>query len=303
MDSKNRVTSHLSGLFYRTLNLIENNIQPVYVFDGIPSILKQRTISARIKKREEALEAWNKAKEEGMIDNARAYAVASTRINKEIVESSKELLKYMGIPFIQAPGEGEAQSAVMTKTGVAYASASQDYDSFLFGAVNVIRNLTITGRRKLPRKNVFINVEPELSRTEDLLKKFEINQTQLIMLGALIGTDFNTGIEKVGPKTALKLVKENPTQKEIERVVKEKYKIEFDVPLEDIINVFKEPDVKEITTEDFEELVKKTKPDSERLLRFLSDEHEFSHERISLGIKKLLESRNLGNQKGINNWM
>ncbi len=303
MDSKNRVTSHLSGLFYRTLNLIENNIQPVYVFDGIPSILKQRTISARIKKREEALEAWNKAKEEGMIDNARAYAVASTRINKEIVESSKELLKYMGIPFIQAPGEGEAQSAVMTKTGVAYASASQDYDSFLFGAVNVIRNLTITGRRKLPRKNVFINVEPELSRTEDLLKKFEINQTQLIMLGALIGTDFNTGIEKVGPKTALKLVKENPTQKEIERVVKEKYKIEFDVPLEDIINVFKEPDVKEITTEDFEELLKKTKPDSERLLRFLSDEHEFSHERISLGIKKLLESRNLGNQKGINNWM
>ncbi len=303
MDSKNRVTSHLSGLFYRTLNLIENNIQPVYVFDGIPSILKQRTISARIKKREEALEAWNKAKEEGMIDNARAYAVASTRINKEIVESSKELLGYMGIPFIQAPGEGEAQSAVMTKTGVAYVSASQDYDSFLFGAVNVIRNLTISGRRKLPRKNVFINVEPELSRTEDLLKKLEINQLQLIMLGALVGTDFNTGIEKVGPKTALKLVKENPTPQKIESIVKEKYKIEFDVPLEEIINVFKKPDVKEITQNEFDELVKKAKPQEEKLLKFLSDEHEFSQERISSGIKKLLESRNLGNQKGINSWL
>lgn len=303
MDSKNRVTSHLSGLFYRTLNLIESNIQPVYVFDGIPSILKQKTISARIKKREEALESWNKAKEEGMLDSARTYAMASTRINKEIVESSKELLGYMGIPFIQAPGEGEAQSAAMTKTGIAHISASQDYDSFLFGAVSVIRNLTISGKRKLPRKNIFINVEPELSATADLLKKFEINQLQLIMLGALVGTDFNTGIEKVGPKTALKLVKENPTPEKIQSIVREKYNVEFDVPLEEIINVFEKPDVKEIKKDEFDNLIKKSKPDSEKLLKFLSDDYEFSQERISSGIKKLLDSKNLGNQKGINSWL
>ncbi|MEM0201441.1 MAG: flap endonuclease-1 [Candidatus Micrarchaeaceae archaeon] len=303
MDSKNRVTSHLSGIFYRTLNLIENNIQPIYVFDGIPSTLKQRTISARIKKREEALEAWNKAKEEGMIESARTYAMASTRINKDIVESSKELLGYMGIPFIQAPGEGEAQGAAMTKTGIAYGSASQDYDSFLFGAVNVIRNLTISGRRKLPRKNVFINVEPELSMTEDLLRKLDLNQLQLVMLGALVGTDFNTGIEKVGPKTALKLVKENPTIRKLENAVKEKYNFEFDVPLEEIVDVFIKPDIKNINKEEFDILLKNFKPDSEKLLKFLSEEHEFSEERISSGIKKLLDSRNLGNQKGINSWM
>ncbi len=302
-DSKNRVTSHLSGLLYRTINLIENDIRPVYIFDGIPSVLKQRTIDARIKKRNDALVAWNKAKEEGMLESARSHAMASTRITREIVDGAKALLEYMGIPYIQAPGEGEAQGAVMTKNNLAYASASQDYDSFLFGASGIVRNLTITGRRKLPMKNVYINIEPEFATTEELLNKFQITQRQLIMIGALIGTDFNTGITKVGPKTALKLVKEYDTIEKLERGIKEKYNEEFDVPLIEVVELFEKPDVKTFTQKEFDDLIKKFKPDKEKIIKFMCDEHEFSAERIENSIKKLLDSRNMGNQKGINNWM
>ena len=302
-DSKNRVTSHLSGLFYRTISLIESDIKPVFVFDGIPSVLKQRTIEARVKRRTEALEAWSKAKEEGLIESARTHAMASTRITKEIVESSKKLLEYMGVPYLQAPSEGEAQGAIMTKNNLVYASASQDYDSFLFGAVNVVRNLTITGRRKLPMKNVYITVEPELAKTSDLLEHFGLTQRQLIMMGALIGTDFNTGVEKVGPKTALKIVKEYTTPKALEEYLIKKYNTALDVPLQDILDVFEKPDVKELSMEEFDSIVKKFKPDKEKILNLMCSEHEFSLERIESGVKKLLDSRNMGNQKGINSWM
>ncbi|MGC8479112.1 MAG: flap endonuclease-1 [Candidatus Micrarchaeia archaeon] len=303
VDSKNRVTSHLSGLFYRTISFIENGITPIYVFDGIPSSLKQRTINARIKKREDALEAWNKAKEEGMLDQARSYAMASTRINKDIVNSAKELLEYMGVAYVQAPGEGEAQAAYMNKAGLVYASCSQDYDLFLLGAENIVRNLAISGKRKLPRKNVYVNVEPEIAKTKDLLEQLGITQRQLIMLGILIGTDFNTGIEKVGPKTALKLVRENSTVEKLEHTIKEKYNFEFDVPIEDVIKLFEEPEVKELSNEEFEAIIKNCKPDKEKLVSFMCDEYGFSKERISSNIKKLLDIKNLGNQKGINSWL
>ena len=228
VDSKNRVTSHLSGILYRTINLLEYKITPVYVFDGIPPILKRRTLEARASRRREAQAEWEKARAAGQMEEARMHAIASTKINEEIINSAKDLLGFMGIPYIQAPGEGEAQGARMAREGLVYASASQDYDSFLFGADVVLRNLTISGRRKLPKKNIFIEVKPERIMLKDLLSHFDINREQLILLGMLMGTDFNTGIDKVGPKTALKIVKENKTLDKVVEYVKEKYAMEFD---------------------------------------------------------------------------
>ncbi|MDE1823594.1 MAG: flap structure-specific endonuclease, partial [Candidatus Micrarchaeota archaeon] len=180
MDSKGRVTSHLSGLLYRTTNLLEFGISPVFVFDGLPPIQKQRTIEARMNRRKEALEGWNKAKAEGMVAEARAFAMASTRITKDVVESAKELLGYMGIPYMQANSEAEAQAAHMVKSGLVYATASQDYDSFLFGSDVVLRNITITGKRKLPKRNVFIDVKPERVMLQKLLSNLGLSINQLI---------------------------------------------------------------------------------------------------------------------------
>ncbi len=303
MDTKGRITSHLSGLFYRTMNLLEARIQPVFVFDGIPSILKQRTIEARMNRREEAKKQWSEALEKGMIEEARVHAMASTRINRDIVESSKELLSMMGVPWIQAPGEGEAQSARMTKDGVAYASASQDYDSFLLGATTVIRNLTISGRRKLPGRNIYINVSVEMTRTDELLKSLEIDQRMLILLGMLIGTDFNTGVDRVGPMTALKIVKEHKTPEAVAAHVLQKYGTDISDELSSVMRLFENPETVQVSNNEMEAMINKAKPDKQRILKFMCDEHGFSHERIGKYADMLFELRNGPSQKGINKWM
>ncbi len=134
MDSSGNVTSHLSGIFYRTIDMLGYGIMPIYVFDGIPSILKQKTTMARMKRRENAHAAYEEAKRSGDVAAMRMHAMASTRINKDIIESSKKLLDCMGIGYINAPSEGEAQASYMSNRGLVYAAASQDYDTMLFGS-------------------------------------------------------------------------------------------------------------------------------------------------------------------------
>jgi flap endonuclease-1 len=302
-DSKGRITSHLSGLFYRTINMVEKNVIPVFVFDGTPPALKMRTLEARGKRREEARENWEEAIRKGMIEEARTYAMASTRINKEIVEDSKKLLEYMGIACIQAPSEGEAQAAEMVKSGAVYASASQDYDSFLFGADVVIRNLTLTGRRKLPGKNIFVNVEIERIFLEDVLRNAGISRSQLIWLGMLVGTDFNEGIKGVGPMTALKIIKEKKSVEEVFAFAKEKYNIELSFDPKEVEEVFTKLDVLDIKKEDVEKMLKETSPSKEKISKFLCDEHEFSHERVEKFAEKLLAAKKSSGQKGMASWI
>ena len=156
------VTSHLSGLFYRSIDMLEKGIRPIYVFDGVPSSLKQRTIEARMNRKREALAEFEKAKEAGDMEMMRSKAMATTRVTKEIAESGRRLLELMGVGCIKAPSEGEAQASWMASSGLVYAAGSQDYDTMLFGAPRVVRNLTFSGRRKLPMKNIYVNVEPEM---------------------------------------------------------------------------------------------------------------------------------------------
>ncbi len=302
-DSHGMVTSHLSGLFYRTINLLEHRITPVFVFDGIPPALKQRTIEARMRRREEAREQWEKALKEGMVAEARTHAMASTRINKEIVQSAKELLDYMGIAHIQAPSEGEAQAARMTKEGLVYASATQDYDIFLFGADVAVRNLTISGRRKIPRKNVFVDITPERVELKRLLESLKLDQKQLIWLGMLVGTDFNEGIDKVGPKTALKIVRERKSLKEVVGYVKDKYGTDFEVEPEEVENVFLKPETGEMRRGEFSAMMNGTKANKEKIIRFMCDQHDFSQERVDKFADVLVGYKSAAGQKGIGAWV
>lgn len=303
MDSKGRVTSHLSGLLYRTTNLISYKINPVFIFDGIPPELKRRTLEARAARRREATKEWENAKAGGMMAEARAHAVASTKINKEIVDSSKRLLGYMGIPYIQAPSEGEAQAAHMVRKGLVYASASQDYDSFLFGADVVIRNFTLTGKRRLPKRNVTIDVRLERIFLKDLLASLGINLNQLIWLGMLVGTDFDSGIDNVGPKTALRIVKDAKSLNDVNEYIKKKYNQEFDADPDAVENVFTNPDVVDMSASDFHALMGKNALDKEKLLEFMCSEHGFSEDRIGKYADMLIEARRAKGQKGINSWM
>ncbi len=279
MDSRGRITSHLSGLFYRNVKLLEAGILPAYVFDGRPPEVKSKTLEEREKTREAAREKWEEAVKAGDLEEARVHAQAAARITDEVLDSSKRLLKAMGIPVVQAPEEGEAQASFMASKGDVYAVGSQDYDCLLFGAPVLVRNLNLTGKRKLPRKNVYITVRPELITLKEVLEKNGISREQLVDIGLLIGTDYTPGIKGIGPKKALALVKEGKTAGEVyeEKGILPKKEVEK------IKGIFLNPNV----TEEYH--LEWKDPDEEEILEILVKEHDFSEDRVTKALKDLGE--------------
>ncbi len=280
MDKSGKVTSHLSGLLYRISNLVEFGIIPVFVFDGEPPKLKRLELQRREEVRREARVRYSKALREGRTEEARTYAQATSRLTDYMLLDSERLLSLMGIPWIQAPSEGEAQAAHMAFKGDVWAAGSQDYDAILFGAPVLVRNIAITGRRKLPRKNVYIEVEPELVELRHVLEELGIDRRQLVILGILVGTDYNPdGVRGVGPKTALGLVKEYSSLEEIRQRLKNGG--EFPVDPEDLVEVFLEPEVTDRYS------LERHEPDVEGIVTFLCGERDFSEERVRKALEKM----------------
>lgn len=278
-DSSGRITSHLSGLLYRTSNLVELGIKPIYVFDGVPPALKEVEIKRRMKAKEEALIKYEQALKEGKIEEARMYAQATSRLKDYMAEDSKRLLDLLGVPWIQAPSEGEAQAAHVVKRGDADYCASQDYDSLLFGAPRLVRNVTISGRRKLPGKNVYIEVVPEVVELEGVLKECGITYEQLIDIGILVGTDFNPeGVKGLGPKTALKLIKEYGCLEEALPYIKN---AEFPVEPRRIKEIFLHPKV----TDNYK--IEWREPDVKGVVDFICRERDFSEDRVRKALEKM----------------
>ncbi|NIO38145.1 flap endonuclease-1 [Candidatus Bathyarchaeota archaeon] len=278
-DSTGRVTSHLSGLLYRTSNLVEVGVRPVYVFDGIPPRLKEVEIQKRSRLKEEARVRYKYALKEGRIEEARMHAQATSRIKDYMARDSKHLLDLMGIPWVQAPSEGEAQAAHMVRRGDADYCASQDYDSLLFGAPQLVRNVTISGRRKLPRKKVYVEVQPEIVDLQQVLEECKITHKQLIDVGILIGTDFNPeGIKGLGPKTALKLIREYRT---LENALVHIENAEFPVEPEKIRGIFLNPNVIDDYHLDWR------KPDWEGTVHFICQKRDFSEDRVRKALNRI----------------
>ncbi|MEM0154600.1 MAG: flap structure-specific endonuclease, partial [Methanothrix sp.] len=289
------------GLFYRSIELIQNGITPIYVFDGIPSKLKMKTIEARTRRRDEAYNAWLEAKAHGALEAARTYAQESTRVDKAIVSSAKQLLDLMGIANLTSTGEGEAQASYMCKDGLVDAAASQDYDTLLFGAPVIIRNLTLSGKRKLPKKNVYVDVEPERVVLEETLHALGISRQQLIWIGIMLGNDFNDGIKGIGPKTALKIAKEAKSIGEVESIIDQKFKTQFQTDIREVEELFNNPDVKHIGRSELEKMIS-MKPDVEGIKRMMCDDYEFSEARISKFVETLAKKRDSSRQEGISKW-
>jgi len=283
MDSKGRVTSHLSGIFYRNINLLEEGIKPVYVFDGPPPKLKMYEAARRREIKSEARKAYAEAMEKGDIEEARKQAQRSLTLTDEMIVDAKKLLAAMGVPVIQAPSEGEALCSQMAKAGDVWCAASQDYDSLLFGAPRVVRNLSISGRRKFG-KGDYVMVNPELLVLKDVLKETGLTHDQLIMLAILVGTDYNPGgIRGIGPKKAMDRVK---GKKSIGEAL-EGLDWQHDADPEEIFAFFKKPPEADYKIE-FGEL------DSEKVRRMLVDEHEFSAERVDNGLERLKPGKQRG---------
>ncbi len=278
-DSTGKVTSHLSGLFYRTSNLLEMGIKPVYVFDGAPPVFKREEIERRRAIKVEAAVHYERAVAKGDVPKMRMLAQATTTMKDYMKTDSQRLLELMGLPWIQAPSEGEAQAAYLTRKGVADYCASQDYDSLLFGAPTLLRNVTISGRRKLPSKNVYVDIVPETINLADTLRNLAITYEQLIDVGILIGTDFNpNGIRGLGPKTALKLIKQHGT---LEAALPHIKNAEFPHPPSEIKEIFLHPQVTDNYKIDWQQ------PNVEGIVGFLVREKDFSEDRVRKALEKV----------------
>ncbi len=281
-NSKDQITSHLSGLFYRTSNLVEMGLKPIYVFDGKHPQLKSAEVERRRQVKVEAVANYQKAAASGDTENMRKFAQVATTMKDYMIPDSKKVLDLMGLPWIQAPSEGEAQAAYMNKKGDADYCASQDYDSLLFGAPKLLRNVTISGRRR--RGKAFIEVVPEIVELRKTLGECELTHEQLIDVGILIGTDFNDSIKGVGPKTALKLIKQYGT---LEKAIPHIENVTFADQVAQIRDIFLHPEV----TDNYQ--ISWKEPDEAGLIDFMCREKEFGEERI----KKSFERMTSGSKK------
>ncbi|MCJ7721546.1 flap endonuclease-1 [Candidatus Bathyarchaeota archaeon] len=280
-DRSGRITSHLSGLFYRTANLVEMGVKVAYVFDGVPPALKEAEIKRRAKVKAEALVKYEIAIREGKVEKARSYAQMTSKLKDYMPDDSKRLLTELGVPCIQAPSEGESQAAYLTMKGDADYCASQDYDSLLFGASALVRNVTISGRRKLPRKNVYVEIVPEIMKLDQVLKDLDVTREQLIDVAILVGTDFNpNGVKGIGPKTALKLIKKHGS---IEEAMPELEDATFPAEPKRIREIFIHPKV----TDNYK--LEWKAPNVNGVIDFLCRERDFSEDRVRRTLNKMAE--------------
>jgi len=284
MDRQGRVTSHLSGILFRMVNFLEKGVKPVFVFDGKPPELKDATIAVRRRSRDEAGEKWKAAVERGDEEEAYKQARSSTRVDENIIATSKELLGLMGIPFVQAPTEGEAQAAYMVQKGDARYAVSQDYDTLLFGTPTLVRNLTVSGKRKIRGRVVTVN--PERVVLADVLAGLSLTREQLIEVGILVGTDFNPGADGVGAKTALKVVQKG----EFALKLSEKCPGFDPAP---VMDLFLHPPV----TSDY--ALVWGHPDAEGIKRLLCDKYDFAAERVDAALERYTVKTG---QKTLENW-
>ncbi len=291
-DSQGRVTSVYSGLFYRTLRILAEGIKPIYVFDGPPPRFKKQVIRKRKEARKEAKSRWKEALKEGDMEKARKYAQSALRLTPEMVRNCRNILSALGLPYVDAPTEGEAQAATMAARGDVWGASSQDFDSLLFGSPRLVRNLTMTGRRKLPNRNEYVNIELQLIELQEILTELGINQDQLIMLGILVGTDYNQGgIRGIGPKRGLNMVREYDSPSDL----LDKLDWDFDVDFKDIMEFFSRPRSRDQYEVEFQH------PDRKKLEDILCGEFDFSPDRVEKALEGT-SSAPKGRQTDLRNW-
>jgi flap endonuclease-1 len=288
-DSRGNVTSHLSGLFYRNMNLILEGVKLVYVFDGEAPKLKNKTKELRMEAKDEARQKYKEAMEREDIEAMGKYARSDVYLDEQKIKESKELISAMGIAIVQAPGEGEAQASYMAKEKLVYAAASQDYDCLMFKTPLLIQNLSLARKRKTP--SGYREVFPQIIELHEVLKELEINQEQLICLGILCGTDYNPGgVKGLGPKKSLKFVKEHKTKEKIFEELNKSDKYTADFDWKEIYNEIENPNIDNKVEIEFPKI------DKNKIKNILL-KYEFSEERIDNQLVKLDEIEDKKKQK------
>ncbi|KHO47237.1 MAG: flap endonuclease-1 [archaeon GW2011_AR4] len=296
-DKKGQVTSHLAGLLSRTTRLLSYGMKLVFVFDGKPPELKMQELVRRASLKKEALSQYHEAVRAEDIEEMKKYASRTSRITPEIKAESEQMMRAFGCPVIHAPSEGEAQAAFMVIRGDAYAEVSQDYDCLLFGVPRMIKNLTFAGKKKMKDKLSLVPVQPEMITLSSVLNGLGISREQLIALGMLIGTDFNPGgIKGIGPKNALKLVKEHG--EDFDRLFSSVPWGDYcTAPWREVFDLFMHMPVRD------DYALRFGTPDFFALKKLLIEDHDFSEERVDSSLSSLQKTLKEKKQQGLGAWM
>jgi len=272
-------TSHLMGFFYRTIRMVDNGLKPVYVFDGKPPTMKGGELAKRAERREQAQVALDKAEEAGNQEDIEKFSKRLVKVTRTHNEEAKKLLGLMGIPYVEAPCEAEAQCAALAKAGKVYGVATEDMDALTFGTPILLRHMTYSEARKMPIKEFHL---------EKILAEMELSQQEFIDICILLGCDYCDSIRGIGPKRAIELLR---TYKSIETILEKidtkKYVPPENWPFEEARRLFKEPEVVDAAEVD----LKWNEPDVEALVKFMCEEKGFNDERIRNGAKKLIKGR------------
>ena len=292
-DSNGNVTSHLAGLMFRSTRLLHDyNTDLVFIFDGQPPALKSKEIEKRRRQREKAHHEWQEALRARDYPKAFSKATMTSRLTQSMIADAKKLLTLLGLPYVQAPSEAEAQAAYMAIKKDVWAASSKDYDSLLFGAPKLLRFLTTSGQEYLPSKGVTRPLKPELITLQQLLAHYGITRQQLVDLAILVGTDFNEGIKGVGPKTALKLLKqyrciENLPGKFLSKVTSQYQKVR---------EIYLNPR----TTSDYR--LSYGLLQEEELFHFLCDQRDFTPERVETVVRRMKAVYEFKKQSNLEAW-
>lgn len=289
-NSKGETTSHLVGLFSRTANLLESQLRLVFVFDGETPALKRGEQDRRRALKDDAKARHTEAVAREDVESMRKYAGRTATLTAQMIAESKDLLDALGVPWVQAPAEAEAQAAHMVRRGDAEFVGSQDYDSLLFGAPRMLKNLSITGKRKRPGTSSYYVVYPEIITLQTELDRLGLTQRQLVALGMLVGTDFNPGgVKGLGPKKSLKLVQEHG--EDLEALFAEaKWSEHSELAWQEVFSVLTEMPVSDDYT------IEWGRADAEKLRTLLVERCEFSEERVAGTLGKLTAA---SKQKGL----
>ena len=278
-DSHGNITSHLAGLMFRSTRLIHGyDIHLVFVFDGEPPLLKQHEIMKRREMREKAMQEWQTAIKKGDHATAFSKAVMTSRLTRTMIEDAKRLLHLLGIPFVQALSEAEAQCAYMALKGEVWAASSKDYDSLLFGTPRLLRYLTISGHEFLPSKGISRPLKPELIDLDKFLTRCGISREGLIDLAILIGTDFNEGLRGIGPKKALSLIQNYGRIENLPNEIKSKIETQN---YGEVRRFFLQP----MLTDDYS--LRYGDLQKDELYSFLCDQRDFSVERVGTVMQRM----------------
>ena len=281
-DPQGRVTSHLIGLLTRTSRLVTDyKLRPVFVFDGRPNPLKRATIEARKKVQQKAQTEYVQAIAAKDYSKAWSKVVMTGRVTGDVLADAKRLLSLMGIPWLEALEDGEAQASFMAAKGDVWAVGSKDYDCLLFGAPILARYLTLTGREYLPSKKTSRPLIPELVKLADNLAVLGISREQLVDLALLVGTDFNEGVMGIGPKKGLALIKKYGAA--------ENFPTEIRSELPDDLNSMRDIFLHPRVTQNYS--LSRLKPNPDGLIEFLSEERAFSRDRVQKVADKLVQSQ------------